>query len=507
MTKTPENVSPKELYNQGRYVETLAACKRYLAIHPNSFVDLNLAGMAQYALGDVVAAESLFRQALQINPNSANTLHNIASVYLGLNRFAEAESLLLSAINLEPDNADILHGLAHIHANKKNYTKALDFLEKAQSITPSSERWKTAGSVHRRLGNHTEATHAYFSSYCLQGRNKFDRWDKGQIFLDANPDNCSKEDNFSRERLSLDGKPLGSELFTFEDVVVHVPTGMPITSTNKFFYKQFGFLSYPDKYQYLFTATGWEQVKEARAAKPDFDQAYISLQWNGYYHWLIDSVPHLYGLTKLNKEKEIPLLFTSFDDRRREAVKDMIQHLGVENAKPVLTNKEFVRLKRGYVNTRMSFPHVARILQLFSRGKDDIPKRSIYASRRSASYRRLINEAELIDLLTGRGFTVVDGEQTPFSEQVSLFASARCVVGPHGANLANIVFCSTNTPVLELFSGVIQPHYLHLSKALGLDFIQIQGRPSNPEDTMPGSNQDFRVDLGTVSATLDELGL
>jgi len=506
MTKAPEITSPEELYNKGSYVETLAACKRHLAANPSSFVDLNLAGMAQYALGDAVAAESLFSRALQVNPNSAKARHNLASVYLGLNRFAEAESLLLSAIKLEPENTDALHGLAHIHANKKEYNKALSLLEQAQSISPSVERWKTVGAVHRSLGNHKEATHAFFSSYCLEGKNSFSNWDKGRVFVDTNPDTCRKEDNFNIQPLSLNGKPLGSELFTFQDVVVHVPTGMPITSTNKFFYNQFGFLSYPDKYQFLFTDTGWEQVDKARAAEPDFRSAYVSPQWDGYYHWLIDTLPHLYGLTKLDNEKEIPLLFTSLNNRRKEALKDLIYHFGAEAAKPVLTQKEFVHLEFAYVSTRMSFPHVARILKLFSRRKAGIPKRLIYASRQSARYRRLTNEAKLIDLLISRGFTVIDGEKTPFSDQVRLFASARCVVGPHGANLANIVFCSTNTPVLELFSGVIQPHYLHLSKALGLNFVQIQGRPSNPADSMAGSNQDFVVDLATVSDTLDELG-
>ena len=41
-------------------------------------------------------------------------------------------------------------------------------------------------------------------------------------------------------------------------------------------------------------------------------------------------------------------------------------------------------------------------------------------------------------------------------EQIALFANAKVIISPHGSSLTNLVFCSEDTIVIELFS----PHYV-----------------------------------------------
>eukprot|EP00539_Tryblionella_compressa_P018920 CAMPEP_0178858228 /NCGR_PEP_ID=MMETSP0747-20121128/552_1 /TAXON_ID=913974 /ORGANISM="Nitzschia punctata, Strain CCMP561" /LENGTH=100 /DNA_ID=CAMNT_0020524509 /DNA_START=110 /DNA_END=412 /DNA_ORIENTATION=+ len=46
------------------------------------------------------------------------------------------------------------------------------------------------------------------------------------------------------------------------------------------------------------------------------------------------------------------------------------------------------------------------------------------------------------------------GSET-FNETQHLFANAKIVIGPHGAGLANLVFCKIGTPVVEFITSSI----------------------------------------------------
>jgi len=107
----------------------------------------------------------------------------------------------------------------------------------------------------------------------------------------------------------------------------------------------------------------------------------------------------------------------------------------------------------------------------------------IYISRTTASYRRVVNEAEVINLLQILGFQVLDLEAMSFAEQISAFASAKVIVSPHGAGLSNLVFSSLGTKVIELFS----PNYVHvcfwaICSHLNLDYYYLIGEGDRPPD-------------------------
>ena len=78
--------------------------------------------------------------------------------------------------------------------------------------------------------------------------------------------------------------------------------------------------------------------------------------------------------------------------------------------------------------------------------------RKIYISRRQAHRRRLVGEEQVLPWLERRGFEIVCLEQMSFRMQVDLFASARIVVGVHGAAMANLVFMRPGGTVLELLA-------------------------------------------------------
>jgi len=123
----------------------------------------------------------------------------------------------------------------------------------------------------------------------------------------------------------------------------------------------------------------------------------------------------------------------------------------------------------------------------------------IYISRRKATSRRVVNESDLFPELGKRGFQVCLLEEMSIEEQIDLFQRAKCVVGPHGAGLANVLF-SNDLNVLELFgSGHIATHYYLLSKSLGHRYGYLSFSSVDRVDS------DFRVDEEKLIHHIDQL--
>ncbi len=83
-------------------------------------------------------------------------------------------------------------------------------------------------------------------------------------------------------------------------------------------------------------------------------------------------------------------------------------------------------------------------------GVNEVPRRKIYIARRDSTSRVLANEDDVIALVRRHGFEDVSLEGTTLAEQARLFAGASHIVAPHGAGLANLVFCHPGVSVLEL---------------------------------------------------------
>jgi hypothetical protein len=83
-------------------------------------------------------------------------------------------------------------------------------------------------------------------------------------------------------------------------------------------------------------------------------------------------------------------------------------------------------------------------------GATAVAPRRLYISRAGAVRRRLANEEELIARLRPLGYEIFDPAGVSFREQMESFAAATHIVAPHGAGLANIVFCQPGTQLLEL---------------------------------------------------------
>jgi hypothetical protein len=121
----------------------------------------------------------------------------------------------------------------------------------------------------------------------------------------------------------------------------------------------------------------------------------------------------------------------------------------------------------------------------------------IYISRASARNRRVVNEPRLLGLLERYDFMVVRLETLSFAEQVRLFQSAGCVVAPHGAGLANLVFCQRGASVVEILpSQETNLCYWLLSQQVSLTYHYVLGSAG-------GAANDIEVDLDKLERTLE----
>ena len=119
---------------------------------------------------------------------------------------------------------------------------------------------------------------------------------------------------------------------------------------------------------------------------------------------------------------------------------------------------------------------------LVDRGDPDPFYRTRAVNRGSGNRRRsLPNLAEIGAALAdelGASVTTVRLEGLGLGEQIDLFAGARLVVAQHGAALANLVWCSPQTRVLEIVPrqpiGVDLDYFKRLSNGLGLRYLRVE---------------------------------
>ena len=139
-------------------------------------------------------------------------------------------------------------------------------------------------------------------------------------------------------------------------------------------------------------------------------------------------------------------------------------------------------------------------------GNEYASTQRLYISRNKASYRRILNEPALLEVLNRYGFRILQLEGLSIKEQARIFHSAEMIVSAHGAALANTVFCKESTMVIEFrhadhysdLGGV----YEHLSSICGLNHFTYlcEGEAVNPGDGK--KFYDLRIDLESVERLL-----
>ncbi|NVK32868.1 MAG: glycosyltransferase family 61 protein [Rhodobacteraceae bacterium] len=115
----------------------------------------------------------------------------------------------------------------------------------------------------------------------------------------------------------------------------------------------------------------------------------------------------------------------------------------------------------------------------------------IHRGHQSANGRSIDNIDEVVELLEGHGFRLVDPQNHSLKEQMEIFSRAGTVVSPHGAGLANILF-RRGAPlcVYEIFYGNLNHScYLDVCNRYGFTHVRAEmastrGKPTSGSATI-----------------------
>ncbi|HET9501811.1 MAG TPA: glycosyltransferase family 61 protein [Marmoricola sp.] len=233
-----------------------------------------------------------------------------------------------------------------------------------------------------------------------------------------------------------------------------------------------------------------------------------------YYHFLLDVLPRWGVFRECLPELEPDVLWLNTGSRY---MRELIGLLGLDRYPAISPGRHTTVRADRLLAPCIPNPHLMAPTWTTGWLKDNLPARDvagrprrIYLTRGSArNTRRLVNEAEVLEILEPLGFVVLDPGTLTVQEQIDHFTAAEVIVAPHGAALANLAFCGPGVRVLELFAPrYVNPCYWTIADNIpdaryrylvcGTD-ARREGAP------MQGVLTDITADPAAVRSALEEL--
>lgn len=132
----------------------------------------------------------------------------------------------------------------------------------------------------------------------------------------------------------------------------------------------------------------------------------------------------------------------------------------------------------------------------------------VYVSRNEARMRRVLNEDDVTPGLRDLGFEIIRPGNLPLSTQIEKFRNAKVIVAPHGAALANLVFCQPGLTLVEIFprGGLHNSMFMRIASHLDFDYYFVVGdsSPNAASKTNP-NNADIVFNRNTFFPYLRDI--
>lgn len=197
-----------------------------------------------------------------------------------------------------------------------------------------------------------------------------------------------------------------------------------------------------------------KRIVTGNGKRADIDEAVLlHHSWaDGYFHWVAESLTRLEGIEKyvqeterrpklivgpeLNSFQEESLALLGYD--RSDLIRWQFAYCGVDRL--------VVPSMRREIDPPNPSPFSHRWLRetLRERATRDVDttqfSKRVYISRDDAESRRVVNETDVMDVLEEYGFESYTLSNMTVEETIALFARAECIVAPHGAGLADLIY-------------------------------------------------------------------
>ena len=251
---------------------------------------------------------------------------------------------------------------------------------------------------------------------------------------------------------------------------------------------------------------------------------------NNYYHFIIESLTRLLLINDKNLSPDIPLLVSRQSlqipqmveafkwyskGRQYIELEDNIEYKVMNLIYPSPLTWSPLNIKPPY-NIRAQDMRISECAVRFLRenapincSKKRSNNRKIFLARKKSSvssYRSLINEEEIVDLLKTKSFEIIYPEKLTFKEQVETFNTASVIIGATGAAFTNILFAPEGCKVYCMMNGRIDfPNWAIIAKILGINLVHIQGRRIKSKGIRYRYQNNYSVDIRKFKQIIEEL--
>ena len=218
-----------------------------------------------------------------------------------------------------------------------------------------------------------------------------------------------------------------------------------------------------------------------------FDDIFVlgSNAGNNYYSNLLEFLPRIFFTNKKNIKIAI---HRNSSNKYRKFIEGILKSLNIK-FNFVFLDDDF------YYFTKSEFPQFinlndsVKILNEFLNPKIDLDSsKKIYVTRQDSSYRKIINESDVITLLREKGYKVINPQLYEIDEQIEIFSNAEKIIAPHGSNLANISFCKPGTEIFEITPSFKENEKIFNDRYTNLSFINKLKHRKISSDTVEVEN-------------------
>ena len=197
---------------------------------------------------------------------------------------------------------------------------------------------------------------------------------------------------------------------------------------------------------------------------------------NNYYSNLLQFLPRIFFI-KSNNIKIV--IHRNSSLKFRKFIKLILDRKNIKFSF-VYLDDGFYKFTESDIPQFLNLDNSAKILKnlLIPNISKSIDKK-IYVTREDSTYRKIINEADIIPILRSKGYKVINPQLYEIDEQIKIFSNADKIIAPHGSNLSNIIFCKPGTEIDEIgpkfnndFEKIFENRFKILAKINNLKYFR-----------------------------------
>jgi glycosyltransferase involved in cell wall biosynthesis len=381
--------------------------------------------------GIVEQAISYFEDALRISQLNRSVVFSYGAMLMKLNKFIKAKELYEKYLTINSDDSEIR-----------------SFLQECESIlgkvTKLSQVVKKAEGLHFRITSASDYIRQYPS--------------EGTSFEIASP-----------AKKGYEGKHL--HMFVLNDFILAGPNGLPISRKGEVIKDRLINFNIENELSHI----RQEEFSSILSDKKKGKFMPLYGDWaEGFWHWMIENLPAV--ILAENSGYDGFYIIPSVSHARHS-----IELLGVNSDRIIEYEGGHWHIETLYLPQRLNgwrplrnYPDILHSLRKKLLDAVELsaetPNRRIYISRNklSSQKRIVVNEDELLKILSPYSFDTVYMEQMSLKEQIALMSKANVLITPHGAGMVHTLFMPPQSLILELFT----PTYINPTMLPTIDLLK-----------------------------------